>query len=181
MRGFGFLAVAGAIGLVGLAAGPVCAETVYFVVGEWPGEEIYGDSYVVPIEDPLDIQHARDLVMFGPEAVGDPIVVAAIEAGADGINRDWLAPGAPEWSWHVTEFQGFAFATIEILDGYPTFVEDNLAWWIENTNQPSAPEVGHIGFWSYTIIAELPAVPEPSASGLAAVGLMFCLRFAKRR
>jgi len=37
MRGFGFLVVAAVIGLVGLAAAPVRAQTVYFVVGEWPG------------------------------------------------------------------------------------------------------------------------------------------------
>jgi hypothetical protein len=185
VRGSRLLLIAAVIAPVGLAvsaaAVPAQADTVYFVVGEWPGREIYGDSYVVPIQRALDVQHARDLILFGPEAVGDPIVVAAVEAGADGINRDWLAPGAPEWSWHVTEFEGFAFATIEILDGWPGFVESDVAGWIENTNQPSAPEVGYIGFWSYTIIAELPAVPEPSAIGLAMVGMMFCLRFAKGR
>jgi len=136
---------------------------------------------VVPIDDADAIQHARDLIALGPETVGDPIVVAAIEAGADGINRDWLAPGAPEWSWHVTEFLSFAFATIEILDGYPTFLESDVAGWIENTNQASEPEVGYIGFWSYTVIAELAPIPEPSAVGLVGLGLMLCMRRARRR
>ncbi|MBN1919071.1 MAG: hypothetical protein JW889_14290 [Verrucomicrobia bacterium] len=181
MKGLRLLLTALAAGLIGLAAKPVLAETVYFVVGEWPGQEIYGDSYVVPIQRPLDIQHARDLITLGPEAVGDPIVVAAIEAGADGINRDWLAPGAPEWSWHVTEFQSFAFATIEILDGYPTFVESDVAWWIENTNQPSAPEMGYIGFWGYTIIAELPPVPELPVPSLTLACLASCLMFFRVR
>ena len=167
--------------LVALAPAPARADVVYFVVGEWPGQEIHGDSYVVPIEDPLDIQHARDLIALGPEAVGDPIVVAAIEAGADGINRDWLALGAPEWSWHVTEFQSFAFATIEIQDGWPGYVESDVAGWIENTNQASAPEVGYIGFWSYTIIAELPPIPEPSAIGLTGLLVIFCLRYLRHR
>lgn len=180
MRGFGFLVVAAVIGLVGLAAGPVRAETVYFVVGEWPGQEVYGDSYVVPIDDADAIQHARDLIALGPEAVCDPIVVAKIEAGADGINRDWLAPGNPEWSWHVTEFQNFAAGTIEILDGYPTLVESDVAWWIESTNKPEEPEVGYIGFWSYTVIAELAPIPEPSAIALCGLALMLCLRFMIR-
>jgi hypothetical protein len=179
-------ALASAVLLPGLAfllAWPVAAaaETVYFLVGEWPGQEIYGDSYVVPIEDPVDIQHARDLIALGPEVAGDPIVVAAIEAGADGINRDWLAAGAPEWSWHVTEFQSFAFGTIEILDGYPTLVESDVAWWIENTNQPGEPEVGYIGFWSYTVIAELAPIPESSSIAIAGLGLIFYMRFSRQR
>ena len=31
-----------------------------------------------------------------------------IGAGANGINRDHLAPGKRAWSWHVTEFVAFA-------------------------------------------------------------------------
>jgi hypothetical protein len=180
MRGLLVSLAAGAV-LWAVAAGAAAAETVYFLVGEWPGQEIYGDSYVVPIEDPVDIQHARDLIALGPEVAGDPIVVAAIEAGADGINRDWLAAGAPEWSWHVTEFQSFAFGTIEILDGYPTLVESDVAWWIENTNQPGEPEVGYIGFWSYTVIAELAPIPESSSIAIAGLGLIFYMRFSRQR
>lgn len=180
MRGLLVSLTAGAV-LWAVATGAAATETVYFVVGEWPGQEVYGDSYVVPIDDPLDIQHARDLIALGPEVAGDPIVVAAIEAGADGINRDWLAAGAPEWSWHVTQFEGFAFGTIEILDGYPTYVESDVDGWIENTNQSSEPEVGYVGFWGYTVIAELPPIPEPALIGAVGLGLMLCFRFFRRR
>lgn len=166
---------------VALPSTPAQAEIVYFLVGEWPGEEVHGDSYVLPLEDEHAIEHARDLIAFGPEAVGDPIVVAAIEAGSDGINRDYLAPGYPEWSWHVTEFDSFAAGTIEILDGYPTLVENDVPWWIENTNHPDEPEVGYIGFWRYTVIAEITPIPEPSACAAFGLALVLCLRFVTRR
>jgi len=78
-------------------AAPVHAEIVYFLVGEWPGQKVHYDSYVLPLEDTDDIAHARDLIENGPE-IGDAIAVAYIRAGSDGINRDYPAQGAPEWS-----------------------------------------------------------------------------------
>jgi hypothetical protein len=160
-------------------AGHAAGETVYFLVGEWPGQEVYYDSYVLPLEDPDDIAHARDLIEHGPE-IGDAIAVAYIQAGADGINRDYLAPGAPEWSWHVTGFACFAWGTIEILDGNPWLVEADVEEWIRITHPPSQPDnVGMIGFWSYTVVAELSPIPEPSWVGVAGVILMFCIRSIK--
>jgi len=158
---------------ISMQPAPAPAEIIYFLVGEWPGQEVYHDSYVLPLEDPTAIAHARDLITLGPEVAGDPIVVAQIAAGADGINRDWLAPGHPEWSWHVTQFDTFAFATIEILDGNPQLVEDDVDGWIQNTN-------GYIGFWGYTVIDELAEIPEPSLLGVSVLALMCCLRFRKR-
>ena len=76
-------------------------------------------------------------------------MVAKIAKGANGINRNPLAAGAPPWSWHVSEFEGFVDSTIEILDGWPTYVEGDIDGWIANTN-------GYIGFWSYTVTAEVP-------------------------
>ena len=40
---------------------------------------------------------------------------AKVQAGADGINRNYLVPGAPAWSWHVTEFAQF----FQIFGGIP--------------------------------------------------------------
>jgi len=151
------------------------AETVYFLVAET--SPAHGDSYVLPLSDPADIQHARDLIRLGPALAGAPIAVARIAAGSDGINRDHLSPGLPEWSWHVTQLDGFADFTIEILDGWPGFVEQDVPGWIANTN-------GRIGFWTYTVVAELPApvqVPVLSAPlgwllagclGLASAGVI---------
>ena len=122
------------------------ATPVHFLVSEI-GEPVHHDSYVLPLSDPTAISHARDLISIGP-SVGEAIVVAAIAAGSNGINRNYLSPGAPLWSWHVSEFQGFADNTIEILDGWPTYVESDVKGWIENTS-------GMIGFWRYTVVAEL--------------------------
>jgi len=120
------------------------------------------DSYVLPLSDPDDIAAARAIIATG--GVGGPgmgvIVVASIAAGADGINRDLLAPGTPEWSWHVTEFLEFAEGVTEILDGSPGTVENDVAGWIANTN-------GRIGFTNYTVVQELP---EPTAGWLLLVG-----------
>jgi hypothetical protein len=121
-------------------------ETIRFVVAEV--EPFHGDSYVLPLSDPSAIAHARQLIAQGRDA-GPSIVSAKIAKGANGINRDVLAGGAPVWSWHVTEFEGFYDNTIEILDGWPTYVEGDVDGWIANTNG------GYIGFWTYTVTAEL--------------------------
>ncbi len=113
--------------------------TVLFLVAELPGEEINNDSYVVPLNDPADISHARRLIEEGL-GIGQLIVHAGVAPGPDGINRDHLAPGEPEWSWHVSEFLGFTDVTAEILDGWPSFVEQDVQGWVNNTN-------GQIGFW----------------------------------
>src|SRR5262249_23943219 len=119
-----------------------------FLVAEWPGREFRHDTYVLPLSDPIAIGHARKLIECGPEEAGQPIVVARIVAGADGINRTYRDPDAPPWSWHVVEFVDFADATIEILAGGPSMVELDVEGWIENTH-------GLVGFWSYTVVEEL--------------------------
>jgi hypothetical protein len=123
------------------------AETIRFLVGE-PSDPVHGDSYVLPLSDAAAIAHARQLISTGPEA-GASIAVAHIAKGANGINRDYLSPGEPACSWHVTEFDGFYDFTAEILDGWPTFIEGDVDGWIDNTQ-------GMVGFWQYTVIAELP-------------------------
>ena len=149
------------------------AGPVLFLVAEPAGSITRGDSYVLPLEDPADIEHARALIALGP-AAGAPIAVAAIAAGADGVNRDLRAAGAPPWSWHVTGFDGFTDFTIEILDGWPSFVEQDVEGWIANTG-------GFVGFWSYTVVEELP---EPDAAGIAlatVAGLGWLGRSVRRR
>jgi hypothetical protein len=132
--------------LLSVLANSSRAESIRFLVGEI-GEPVHHDAYVLPLSDPAAIAHARELISLGPSA-GAPIAVAKIAKGANGINRNVLAPGSPAWSWHVTEFEGFADNTIEILDGWPTFIEQDVDGWIQNTN-------GYIGFWQYTVVAEL--------------------------
>jgi hypothetical protein len=147
-----------------LAASPAGALPVLFLVAEPAGAVFHGDSYVLPLEEPADIAHARDLIVLGPAAAGAPIAVARIAAGADGVNRDLLDAGEPPWSWHVTGFLGFADFAIEVLDGWPGYVEQDVDGWFANTN-------GQIGFWSYTVVAEIGPVPEPASGLLLGVGL----------
>ena len=129
-------------------------ELVYFQVAELPGHETHHDSFLLPLSDPADIAHARDLISLGPDQAGETIVFADIAAGADRINRDLLAADQRLWSWHVTQFEGFGDLGIELLDGWPSFVEQDVTGWIQNTK-------GKIGFWNYTVVSELPAAPEP--------------------
>jgi hypothetical protein len=83
------------------------------------------------------------------------VVLAAWGAGSlrgsgDGsyVNRN-LAGDGRAWSWHVTRLVDFADVTAEILDGNPRMVETDLDKWIRMTH-------GTIGFWSYTVTAEIP-------------------------
>ena len=122
--------------------GPALA-TQYFQVSRFVTSGQPDQAYVLPLEDPSDIAHAKQLIAKGP-SVGSPLVVAKIAEGSDAINRDTLATGEPFWSWHVTQFQGFADFTIELCDGNPQFVENDVAGWIANTG-------GQICFWSYTV------------------------------
>ncbi|HLL88244.1 MAG TPA: hypothetical protein VK324_02980 [Tepidisphaeraceae bacterium] len=177
--------------LISMAVAPASAGFTYFLVAERTPE--HGDSFVLPLSDPADVAAARGVVADHHAGRDTPIVFAAIEAGADNINRNVLAPGRPAWSWHVTAFEGFADMGLELVDGWPTYVEQDVTGWITNTgggavvdpaNPAPPPTVGHIGFWGYTVVAELQgpptdlrlpaAVPLPAAvwaggSALAAV------------
>ena len=126
--------------------------TSYFLVAELPGQELCHDSYILPLTNPTHIAYARSLISDG---IGDRpfIVLADIASGADGINRDYLKDGAPEWSWHLTGFQGFVEFTAEVLDGVPTYVESDVEGWINSSG-------GAIGFWTYTVVEALPIQPE---------------------
>ena len=140
------------------------AATTYFVVAERPGQEVHRDSFVLPLTEDDDISHARDLISRGPDEAGAAIAFAKIARGSGGgINRDLLAPDQHEWSWHVSEFQGFADIGIEITDGWPTYVEENLDTWLRETNSS-------IGFWGYTVVRELPSypavIPPPPANAI---------------
>ncbi len=126
------------------------ASTVYFLVGELPGHEFKYDSYVIPLSDPADIAHARDLIAYGP-GIGGTVVAARISRGANDINRDYV--GNRSWSWHVSDFFGFGDTGPEVCDGWPTGVEDHLDKWLD--------QVGQICFYSYTIVAELGDLSMP--------------------
>ncbi len=117
----------------------------FFLVTEYdaPFNCYHCDSYVIEITDPGMVEHARLLVM-DPNPVSARIVLADVIAGRDGINGDYIEPGFRLWSWHAA-FNGFAEMTIELCDGWPTGVENDVPYW----------EGIGICFWGYTITREL--------------------------
>lgn len=158
--------VAVSLALLFLLAPRVGAGEILFLVGESPAffeTCVHCDSYVLPLSEAGDIAHARLLIAQGGVAPL-PIVIARIELGADGQNRDYLAPGSPEWNWHVAEFIGFTDGVPEILDGWPGSVEAYPDFWMENTE-------GWIGFATYTVVREIPE-PEIGLQGLVALATL---------
>src|SRR5206468_2059174 len=104
----------------------------------------------LPLSDPAAIAHARDLVTRGPDAAGSPIVVASIAPGADGINLDYLSANHRAWDWHLTGLSNFADSTVEILDGWPAYVQQDVPCW----SAPSRPMP------SYLIILLIFGIPS---------------------
>jgi hypothetical protein len=139
------------ISMIGVAR-VMGGETNYFLVAPPPAWGGHNDSYVLPLSNPDDIEYARYLVSrsrFG-FLVGDrTIVVGWVFGPKDGINRNYLNPKFPEWSWQV-RFVAFAQLTPEIWDGNPTS--------LERTDWSGGGEY-KIGFWDYTVVRELGPVP----------------------
>ncbi|MDX1568881.1 MAG: hypothetical protein R3200_00230 [Xanthomonadales bacterium] len=125
-------------------------EVRWFVVSEI--EPNRNQSYLLPLADPEAIEQARVLVDQGPGNGVGSIASVRISAGPNGFNRDVLAEGSPLWSWHVTEFLGFADLAIELCDGWPGFIEQDVGAFIRNTQ-------GQVCFWGYTVTAELDEAP----------------------
>lgn len=144
--------LAGLLAVLALAATlPGCPPpqqgTRYFLVAERTPS--HGDSYILPLSATADINHALALIRK-PASTGMPIVVAKFEDGSgDGayVNRDLRGGGTP-WSWHISEFVGFADFTVEIYDGWPTYLEENYDNWVSTTGNT-------LGFWSYTVVREV--------------------------
>lgn len=136
--------------LMGLTGVPGCKKaaevvdddgTVYYLVAEIVPN--HNDSYILPLTDPAHIARADEIVAGTHYSQ----IVSAYIARGDGDgryrNKDLQGSGRV-WSWHVSQFNGFADVTAEIYDSWPTYVEDNLDFWLNN-NQ------GIIGFWAYTV------------------------------
>lgn len=87
-------------------AGISYGETVYFLVAE-VNTPVYNDSYILPLTEPNDIAHARDLIAYGA-STGQSVVVATVACGSDCINRDYLGAYKPAWYWRVADFNSFS-------------------------------------------------------------------------
>jgi len=135
---------------------------VYFVFGFIPGPADgfrIPNAMVVPLTRPEDIAHAR-AIQAGTPGIYDTIPVMKIAAGADGINRNYLAVGAPQWSWHVTEFIKFGEGTLgSTFDTIPASVEYDVAGFIEQNRATLA-------FSTYSLIVELAPASFPLSASI---------------
>jgi hypothetical protein len=123
---------------------------VYFLVTETDVE--HGDSYILPLKDAEAIAEARAIIANNEKK----IILAEISNDPNekySLNKDLLKNRT--WSWHIVSFNGFVDTSIEILDGWPAYVEDNYSEWVENTKGDGTN--GNIGFWNYTLEREVPA------------------------
>ena len=80
-------------------------NTVYFLLTSSV------DSFALPLSRAEDIAYARRLMSEPDNHSLHRIIIAKIAAGRDGINRNYLRAGAPEWSWHVEKFMSFSDGT----------------------------------------------------------------------
>ena len=124
-----FLLIALALACDGASTGP--DGGIVFVVRVADAEE-----FRILLRDPALIAQARR-ILRGEES--QKIVVGPLAAGDGGFNDGW--------SWHlVPEETGFAEAAIELCDGRPSFVEDDLDYWL-GTVRTYCP-------WSARIVGE---------------------------
>lgn len=126
---------------------PVKIFPRYFIVGI-PGVS-HPEAFVVSLNECVQIELARSII---EGSVPQKIVSASVAPWRDNINRNYLLDGAPTWSWSVTSVLGFFDVSSVILNGSPSFVEEDVDGWMLQSG-------GQIGFWLYTIIGELPLQP----------------------
>src|SRR2546430_6981612 len=100
-------------------------ETIYFLVGETHRMVSgYNDSYVLPLSRAEDIAHARYLISRFESSccrhTDYDCDSSSDVCSSDLINRNFLDPKFPKWSWQVEQFLRFGDGTAEDLDGSPT-------------------------------------------------------------
>jgi hypothetical protein len=123
-------------------------NTVYFLVGERTA--VRGESFIIGLTDPQDIQSARAILLSGEEKIVFAEISKITNSRSQG-NFD-LAKGG-KWSWYVTDVLEFTDVTAEIYDGWPSYVEENYSDFVENTK--GANGSGRIGFWNYGLKREV--------------------------
>lgn len=113
------------------------AEAVFIIRACATVEDPAGQIFRVLIRDPETIAIADSLIGPGPQL----IITGALRASDGGFN-------AP-WSWHLDPNTiAFADLTIELCDGCPAFVEDDLDYWLTT--------VGQYCPWSTEVLAREP-------------------------
>jgi len=143
------------ISAIGLAHG-MAGEVIYFLVGPLSGN-VAEASMVIPVSKQEHIAHARDLIFRGPIVDGEPnrpFPVVRVRGGKNGINRNYLDPRLPEWSWHVDEVLDFADYAAEVIVMNPTALETGVDWSKDDGTVTSV-----WAFVWHTVTRELGPVP----------------------
>ena len=125
---------ASAILFIGAAS---AQENATFIVqGEVRDEQGFkiSESYILPLTDNEHIAQARALLAIDSFDLEDRKIVATIEPGGDGSNRNYSLPERPAWSWRIKEFIRFE-GDIHIgippeRKHYPSGIEEDPEAWI---------------------------------------------------
>lgn len=108
----GFAGAVAAVALAGSALSGCTASGPTVVTFEVAGEE----TYKIELVTPEQIEHVKALLAGSEEG---QIPLGTVVRGDPGVN-------AP-WSWHIDPATlEFADATIELCDGLPSFVEEEI-------------------------------------------------------
>lgn len=135
-----------------------CTDTVYFLMIE---QRFAGprDSFVLPLTRPEHIAYAREFLT--PGSTNRVLwAITKIRKGPDGLNRDFLAFGAPQWSWYVTEFIGFAEYVVEEIQTTATLLERHVEYLMPGEESGGA--------FAYRVFAEMLPPPCTSVSSVTA-------------
>jgi hypothetical protein len=149
--------------LIGLAAesalrGDDASRPTYFLVElRQPWYDSLGtvprQSCVLPLLTPEHIAHARELIKADAIHNWDTSLAKVahihIQAGTDGVNRDFTVPGFPAWSWHVTDCFGFSDFILGIyLQMIPSYIEQDpefaVGWGIALAGMTVTRELGPV-------------------------------------
>jgi hypothetical protein len=137
------------------------AAPVFFLVSTRPGcAECTKESFVLALSAEADIAYARYIMSrvragwFSPD--DRTIVVATIVAATEDINRNYLDPRFPKWSWQVGEFRAFAQIVAEGEIISPMELE---TWYDWSSTHPLPWEPFYVGFDGMYVVRELGPVP----------------------
>jgi hypothetical protein len=86
-------------------------NTIVFLLSERAFPSNF-DSFALPLDRSEDIAYARQIIANPTDSDLHKLVSVRVAAGGDGINRNYIAAGAPPWSWHVSQFLGFSDFTV---------------------------------------------------------------------
>ena len=128
----GMTVVAWLIGLTAMA----CEDVVEPLARAVFEIQITDEKFRVEVTDPVQIDSFAARLASGVEAN----ITGELRAGDGGVN-------AP-WSWHLDpETVAVAEMTMEVCDGRPSFVEDDLDYWLET--------VGRYCPWGVKVVARV--------------------------